>query len=323
MAKTNKFKASVFFQDADGIERFLFRIINYGKSTDELKFISIHPNSQQFNIYSEDDNLDFEQTEMRKHCEISYHSDGSLLWKLPNTKDGQPKIIDNANDTGDRRTPIAKIRVWEPVIIGNIIKYGDCTTGLTDDARIIPANKHVFNGEPFEFCVMLGSMICADPPNSSDHELLFRVNDIAEKIDMIVWIYKSDYHGKYGQVGDTPILITGNIIRIAERRIQINNGVIEINLDMLQNPFWNENIVDEYYKLNLHALRNQQPLTFLCKVYLKHNPYLRQLTDFVGFNKDFAMSALFDRKPLGVPLAGVLDKDDEGDFFSFGIPPDQ
>lgn len=317
-----KFKASLFFKDSDGVERFLFRIINYGKETDELKFTVKHPDSQNVVIYNKDSTGSIDEAEIRKYGEISYHSDGSLLWKLPNTKDGQPQIRNNVNDVGDRRTPLAELREWEPVFRGNIIRYANCTPGLTEDARIIPPNANIFNGEPFEYCVMFGNMAYASPPNHGENEMLFRVNDIAENIDMIVWLYKSDYYGENIKIGDLAIWGNNNRIQIAERKIQVNTGAIEIDLSTLRQPQWNGDLVDDHLMLNLDALRHQPPLISLCKVYLKHNPYLRQLVDLIGYNKTVAVKPLFNRKYLGIELAGLLDKDDKGEFFGIGTPPD-
>jgi len=316
-----KFKASIFFVDSQGEQRFLFKLINYGKDTDELKLIFNHPKSYNAIIYNEEGKNYPEESLIREYGEISYHSDGSLLWKLPKTKEGHRKVIKNPHGTGKRRTPLSALQGWEPVASGNIIRYNNCGTGLTDDAHILPSNSLIFNGDPFEYHIFLGHMKYSSPPNNGQDELIFRVNDVANNIDMIVWVRKSEFSGEPFKIGNTTAWNDNNRIRISEPRLQVKNGAIEIDLRTLWNAEWNEDVVGDDKIINLAALDNLPPMTAFGKAYLRDNPYLNQIIVLAGFNKGFAMAPLFNGRPLDIKLIGILDKDEKGEFLGFGTGP--
>lgn len=316
-----KFKASIFFTDLAGEHRFLFKIINYGKDTDELKFIFNHPKSYNAVIFNEQGTKYPEESVIRSYGEVSYHSDGSLLWKLPETPEGQRTVIDNPHGTGSRRTPLSAIKAWEPVVLVNIIRYNNCFPELTDDAKILPSSPRIFNGDPFEYHIFLGHMRYGDPPNSGESELIFRVNDIGQDIDMMIWVRKSDYSGEPFKLGKTTIWNNNNRIRISEPRLQIKNGAVEIDLGTLWSAGWNEDVVGDDKRINLVVLRGLAPMTAFGKAYLRDNPYLNQLINLVGFNKGFAVAPLFNGQPLSIELVGILDKDEKGEFLGFGTRP--
>lgn len=318
-----KFKTSIFFVDSEGGKRFLFKVINYGQETDELKFIFNHPESTDAIILNKEDGKYPEEITIRDYGELSYHSDGSLLWKLPKTKDGIEKVIDNPHGTGTRRTPLTALDEWEPVILGNIIRYKNCLTGLTQDARILPENDVIFSGDPFEYYIFLGHMKYQKPPNNGSNELIYRVNDIGENIDLILWVRKSNYYGEPFDFGGQQAINDNNRVRIAQPKLQFNNnGAIEIDLKILWNASWHVDIVSDQKMFNLQALRKLPPKTLVGKAYLNDNPYLIQLIDLISFNKGVAICPLFKGKKLGIEFAGVLDKDENGALFAFGTSPE-
>lgn len=319
----NRFKSSIFYIDSSGEKRFLFKLINYGNETDELKFIFSHPDSTDAVIHSGDEEKYPDEAIIRQYGELSYHSDGSLLWKLPQTKSGQQRIIHNPHETGSRRTPLNELDEWEPVVIGNIIRYSNCRTGLTEDAELLPENEVIFNGEPFEYYLYLGHMKYKNPPNAGNDEIIYRVNNVAKNLDMILWITKSDYKGTVHKFGDRVVINDNNRIRVAEPKLQFDNsGAVEIELKILRKVSWNPSVVNDDMRLNLQALSNLPPQTLIGKAYLRDNPYLNQLMELVGLSRGFAISPFFNKEKINIRLMGILDKDDDGEFLSIGTLPD-
>ena len=82
MAKP-KVNISLYFQDVSGREFFLFQVINYGTDTDELKFSFNHPDAGTGVVYTEAESGVSDFDIIKPYAEITYHSDGLILQKLP------------------------------------------------------------------------------------------------------------------------------------------------------------------------------------------------------------------------------------------------
>ena len=58
------------------------------------------------------------------YSEITYHSDGSVLYKFPGYRKGDRTLYKNPAGTGKRRTPIRQlVRKWEPLIRYTVVDY--------------------------------------------------------------------------------------------------------------------------------------------------------------------------------------------------------
>ena len=317
-----KFSKSIFFIDNNGESRFLFRCINYGGENDELKFIFDHPESSSAILHIENDQKYPDDIDITFYGELSYHSDGSLLWKLPNYPKIRSTKYDNPHGPGARRTPLCAIDEWEPVVIGNIIRYNNCKAILLDDSIIIPENQNIFSGQPFEYYIFLGHLKYQTPPNNKSNEMIVRIEDVAQNLDLLIWFRKSDYKGFQFNIGNTTAVNDNNRVRIAEPRLQIDRtGAIELDLVILWNAEWNTGVVDDSMQLNIVNLFSLPPMTKIAKVYLKSNPYLNQLIELVGFNKVFAIQPFFRKQILKISLVGILDRDDGGKFLGIGTGP--
>jgi hypothetical protein len=317
----DKVKVSIFFEDSEKKHRFLFRLVNIGKRTDELKFSFNTPTDSKVVIYTDKGQKYPDDSLIRSYGEITYHTDGSLLYKYPETKKEPDTIRKNPHGTGSRRTPLNALEEWEPVIMGNIIRYQDCIIGSSDDERLIPYNQFIFNGNPFEYLVYLGNKKFLNPPNNGQDELIFRLNNVAQNVDMNIWVRKSDYYGEEFQFGSTTAWKDLNRIRVIEPRLIAEDGALQIDLKKLKNSEWYGDVVDDNLSLQLHNLRTLAPMSPFCKSYLKNNPYLNQIIQLVGFNKGFSVSLLFNGIPLNLKMMGILEKDAEGEFLGIGSLP--
>lgn len=317
-----KFSRSIFFIDNNGEYRFLFRCINYGGENDELKFIFEHPKSYSPILHIDNDQKYPDDIDITFYGELSYHSDGSLLWKLPNYPIIRSTKYDNPHGPGARRTPLSAIDEWEPVVLGNIIRYNDCKAILLDDSIIVPENQNIFSGQPFEYYIFLGNLKYQIPQNNKSNEMVFRIEDVAQNLDLLIWFRKSDYKGFLFNIGNTTAVNDNNRIRIAEPRLQIDGtGAIELDLVILWNAEWNTDVVDDSMQLNIVNLFSLPPMTKVAKAYLKSNPYLNQLIKLVGFNKGFTVQPFFRKQVLYIRLIGILDRDDSGEFLGIGTGP--
>lgn len=316
-----KISKSVYFTDKDNNARFLFKILNYGKNTDEIKVSFSSYKDSKSVIYNDSNVISLDDSLIRKFGEISYHSDGSVLWKFPQTKSEPDTIIKNPNMVGSRRTPLKEIREWEPFFMGNIIKYDECKIGKNNNIELIKYLPNIFTGQPFEYLVHLGHMRYQNPPNKKKEEFIYRINDIGMNLDLIIWIRKSSYCGEHFQLGTIKGWNNDNRIRIIEQNIIIKDGAVQIDLKMLRNVEWNAIIVDSKMKLNLNVLKKFPPQSPVGKVYLKDNPYLFQIEKLVGYNKVFSLQPLFARCLINVKLVGILDEDSKGSFLGIGTVP--
>lgn len=218
--KKYKFDYSVFFFDCDNNRRFLFRVINYGKEADELKFIFIPTGLGLGFTYFENLDTFTESDLVGQYAEVTYHKDGTLLHKFQSDKRGGESRYKNPAGTGRRRTPISQLREWEPFVRYTIVDCSSLKVIKSDRAFSIPHDSTIFNGDPFICTLFLGHKIYACPPNNSPTEMIYRINDVARNVDLILWFYKSDYQGRLMQVGksDLTIHLRANIIEVVEKR---------------------------------------------------------------------------------------------------------
>jgi hypothetical protein len=319
--KKNNIKYEILFEDQNKQNRFLFRLINYGDKTDELKFSFNSLNDSKKIIYSEKKELFPEDSIIRDYSEITYHSDGSFLYKFPQTPaDNAVKRV-NPHGEGSRRTPLKQITDWERVLHGNIIRYQDCPTEQEGDEDIILRNPIVFNGAPFEYYIYLGNKDCPYPFNSSEDEMLFRIRSIGKNLDLIIWFRKSEFYGDLIKDGNLTYVRDLNRIRVIEPKLEVKEGAIFVDIAKLNQAMWYGDVCDDKVNLNIHYLRKIPPGTQICKCYLKNNPIYSQVVEWVGFNKGFAVELLFRGFDLKIREVGILNKDEKGDFIGILSTP--
>lgn len=319
--RKSKLNISVSFKDYEENHRFLFKALNFGKTSDELKFSFNKSKDHRSVIATEDGQKYPDDSLIRGYAELSYHKDGSLIWKYPKTKTEKNVFRSNPHGEGSRRTPLKNIGIWEPVFMGNIIRYKDCPIYTEEESEIITDNGEIFNGEPFEYHVFLGNLRYQTPPNKKYGELVHRINNITPKLDMTIWVRKSSYYGESFKFGDSMIWNDNNRIQIDELRLQVKDGSIQLNLRILMNTEWDGNVINDKMKLNIGLLKKLPPLTKFCKSYLKDNPYLNQIEELVGFNRRFSISIFYEGVDLNYKMTGILDKDDQGAFLGIGTNP--
>jgi hypothetical protein len=318
---TVKLDTSVCFKDNEEHHRFLFKAINFGKASDQLKFLFNRSRDHRAVIATGDGKKYPHDSLIRSYAELTYHADGSLLWKYPESKRDRFAIHSNPHGEGSRRTPLNKIGVWEPVFMGNIIRYRDCPLDSDQDSEILCDGGDIFNGEPFEFHVFLGDLRNQTPINAKHGELVHRLYHTTCKLDMIILVKKSSYQGDRFTLGNIVGWNDNNRIRISEPRLQVKDGAVQLDLSILMNTAWNGNVVDDKMKLSIQALKQLPPMTMFCKSYLRDNPYLSQIETLVGFNKGFAISVSYEGIDLSQRMTGILDKDEKGSFLGIGTNP--
>jgi hypothetical protein len=216
----HKFDCSIFFLDDQKNRRFLFRLTNYGKETDELKLFFFLPDMDIGFNYNESVDTFTESDLIGQYAELTYHHDGSLLFKFPeHIKNGKP-LQKNPAGMGTRRTPLSELRDWESFVRYTIVDYSSCKIIETDNLMTIFRNGVIFGGDPFVCNLYLGHMAYANPPNSQPTEMIYRINDVASNIDLILWSYKTDYQGKLMRVGESDLVIRArnNLIEIIEKK---------------------------------------------------------------------------------------------------------
>ena len=97
-----KFKKTFFFR-VTYKDFFLFKLINIGYgNNDDLKFIFTDPKSNTANIYAEEGPVIQEKDIIYPYGEMTYHSDGSLLFKFPKYPDPSREYM-NPQGKGFRR----------------------------------------------------------------------------------------------------------------------------------------------------------------------------------------------------------------------------
>lgn len=219
MAKP-KFKESIFFVDHNNETRFLFQVLNLGKGVaDELKFVFTHPNSGMGGIHMDAAGQFTGDEIIRLQSEISYHADGSLLQKMPSYSPRADTIYKNPHGTGQRRTPLANIYLWEPFLKYTVVDYLLCRKPVGEDAIFVSHHSGVFDGTSFACLLFLGNEEMPNPRIHSDRGV-FRLPGVASKLDLLCCFYKSDYQGEYFTLPNSSrrVFVRRNMIEIVVRR---------------------------------------------------------------------------------------------------------
>ena len=212
------YEKSIYFRDIENNEHFLFQIINYGKDTEHLKFVFNSPKDSTAITYTESD-TSFEKSDIiGRNGEITYHNDGTILFKFPkgNNQNNNPYI--NPFGNGISKLPLQEIRDWIPIISYKIADYSLCKKTESKFPVFVPTHEKIFNGTPFKCIIYLGHMAYANPPNNGPIEMIFRLNDVAENIDLIIWFFKSNFRGQIHRIPNTDIDVAfKNVINVVEK----------------------------------------------------------------------------------------------------------
>src|SRR5205814_683363 len=120
---------------------------------------------------------------------------------------------------GQRRTPLAAILEWEPVVKYNVVDYTLCKKPLGGDVAIVPYHSGVFCGTPFECILFLGKRSMPSPKELSDRAV-FRLAGVTADLDLLCCFYKSTYQGEYYSLtsGSERVLSRANVVEIVVHR---------------------------------------------------------------------------------------------------------
>jgi hypothetical protein len=188
---SHKFDNAVFFLDAEGTRRFLFRLMNIGKNdADDLKFVVVPANSGLGLVLAESRTETSSRDRIVQYLEYTYHADGSLLQKFRTHRSSQAEYRNPAGSE-KRRRPLSALAVWEPFLRYSVYDYTRCKPINLNCPCTILRHADIFDGDPFVCTLFLGSMAYATPPYEPEKELIERLNDVAHKVDLCIWIYKS------------------------------------------------------------------------------------------------------------------------------------
>ena len=191
--------------------------MNVGKDTDDLKFIFNSPGVSTTLMFMKDQAKYPDDAVIRPYGEITYHSDGSVLYKFPQGGSTPSSEYSNPHGKGFRRIPLNQIDDWEPLIQAWILRYQDLRRDTFNDQVFVPRNTRIFNGDPFEYLLLLVNETHSLPDMQSPDELLFRVKGIAESIDLLLVFSKSNFRAVPFTIGEEVALNDNNRLRIIDR----------------------------------------------------------------------------------------------------------
>ena len=212
---SKKINISICFRVQSNITHFLFQVLNFGKSTDELKFVFNNPESGTGGTYTP--NLDRYSHEdiIRLVPEVSYHSDGSLLFKMPSYSKRTSTVYRNPQQPNYRRTPLSMIDRWEGFLLYRVHNYQICQKVNVSNAEFLTIAPSWFDGTPFECRLFLGSK-SYPTPIPSDDILVQRFSQISRQLDLLILFSKIKARGFPMRIGDTDQVVwsTSNVIEI-------------------------------------------------------------------------------------------------------------
>jgi hypothetical protein len=212
-----KLKKTVLWEDSAGLH-FLCRVLNIGRSTEELKIIVSERDSPTGAMYTEGKGR-FTGTEIvRLQGEVSYHADGSVLFKLPAYSPRTSTARKNPSGVGTRRLPLSEIREWEPFVRYTVIRPVAYNRAV-DSATVIARAETFFDGTPFQCMFLLGAATLDDYKDASG-AATFRIRGVAQGLDLLLRFEKSDYRGEVMRLPNSGqrVFMANNVLEVVERR---------------------------------------------------------------------------------------------------------
>ena len=201
----------------------LLRVLNYGSNSDELKFTFLDKRFQRGVTYT-NESLNLKGNDIiTDYGEITYHSDGSVLWKHPRYPVESKKYI-NPKEEGYKRKKLSEITDWEPIAQYEVFDYG---INRIDDDYIqekekkihLLANEIVFNGQPFKCLINLVHKDYKTPNFNNPTEEILRIPGVTNSLHLWIVISKTTKRGNYLKVEgmDEEFFTTSNIIQVQEK----------------------------------------------------------------------------------------------------------
>ena len=118
---------SILFRSSTGEEHFLFQGLNVGTlAKDQLKFVFSDPDSGIGGTYQASPGRLGDGDVIRLVPEVTYHYDGSLLFKLPSYRPRTRTEYRNPQQKDFRRTPLDSIGSWEGFLLYRVHRYDLC-----------------------------------------------------------------------------------------------------------------------------------------------------------------------------------------------------
>lgn len=211
--KNLKANVSVCFLSQSFNLHFLFQVLNIGKSTDELKFVFTDPESGVGGVYTTNRDGYGQEDIIRLVPEVSYHSDGSLLFKMPSYSERTDTIHRNPQQPNYRRTPLAEIKRWEGFLVYTVHNYKLCKKEKITNIQLLSIDPAWFDGTPFECRFFLGSK-SYPTPIASEKILVQRLDQLSNQIDLLILLSKIETRGFPMKIGTTGTVVwsTSNIV---------------------------------------------------------------------------------------------------------------
>src|ERR1035437_1488832 len=204
--------------------QLLFRIINYGNKTDELKFLFTTGLLSPGVIFTVEKNKLMDDDVITDYSEISYHSDGSVLFKFPHYEI-QAKKYNNPKEKDYRRRPLDSIEDWEPLVNYEIYNYRftkiEENFAIEHSEKIFQLAPHPVFNSPRIGCII--SLVNKDfklPISDSSLELNTRITGITDKLDLWIVISPITKDGNYLIVEgfEAPVFSDNNSIEVIEKK---------------------------------------------------------------------------------------------------------
>jgi hypothetical protein len=210
-----KANISVCFRAQSGQDHFLFQVLNIGRATDELKFVFTDPEAGSAGVYNAKPDRFGQGDLIRLVPEVTYHSDGSLLFKMPSYSKRTSTIYRNPQQPNYRRTPLSEIDRWQGFLLYRVHTYEICKKVEISNPQFLTLDPSWFDGSPFECRLFLGNQHYPTPIASEDI-LVQRITGFSDQLDLVILLSKIQARGFPMRIGETDQVVwsTANVIEL-------------------------------------------------------------------------------------------------------------
>ena len=221
----SRFDKILTFKHND-VPYFLFRALNVGKQTDELKFFFLARDPKfSRGVISMKKPLKMGTDDVvSDYSEISYHGDGLVLFKYPRYEI-ESMQYHNPKGPDNRKTKLSDIKEWEPFAIYSIFSYRghevskDYVVQKSKKIHEIK-NSTVLNGRPLRCLINLVHKSYTIPDFNNPNEINIRIPGITANLDLWIIAANIQEEGYYLEVDgmENPIFSNNSRIQIAEKK---------------------------------------------------------------------------------------------------------
>ncbi len=295
-----RFNKSIYFEDKEGKERFLFKILNFGDDKeDHLKFNFKKSNDPNLIVRIPANKRDFKNWRISPYSEITYHNDGEMHFKYHGQAKSDNISFENPyGKHGIKRIPLYKIQELEPIIELLVNSPEKSSIASSSNKLIVPFHKSRITETSFRCVIMIVNKFFSSPKSFYSNGFTERIRGVGLTFDLLC-LFEVKTKGSLG-----------NSVRIIEQASEIEKDALVLDLYKINGGGWNTDFMDMKMNLKVELISNYSK-KLLVKAPLNLNTSLIPIYEEIGKEVSFKVLPRFKNVIIQTHLVGFFVEREE------------